>query len=130
MKAEQINSVSGQIVDAALRIHKELGPGLLERVYEVILAHELRKRGFQVDRQLSVPIVFEGLHFDEGIRIDLLVERTIIVGLKAKEKILPIDKKLLLTYLRLMNKPLGLLINFNEELLKNGIHRIANNMPE
>lgn len=122
------NEIAAQIVDAAFKIHSKLGPGLLESVYEVILAQELQKRGLRVARQVSIPIVYEGTRFDEGFRADLIVEDKVIVELKSVETIAPVHKKQVLTHLRLMNLKLGLLINFGEELIKNGISRIANGL--
>jgi GxxExxY protein len=118
------------VVDAAFQIHHRLGPGLLESVYEIVLAHELRKRDLKVIRQVAVPIIWDNLHFDEGYRADLLVEDKLIVELKSKEKVIPVDKKQVLTHLRLADKRLGLLINFGEELIKNGISRIVNGLEE
>jgi GxxExxY protein len=124
------NEIAREVVDAAFKIHQALGPGLLESVYEIILAHELRKRGLDVARQLPVAIVWDNLHFDEGFRADLLVENKVIVELKSKEEVIPVDKKQVLTHLRLLDKRLGLLINFGEELIKSGISRIVNGLPE
>jgi GxxExxY protein len=104
----------------------KLGPGLLESVYESVLAHELRKRGFTIERQVSIPIVYDAIKFDEGYRADLLVHNAVIVELKSVEKILPVHKKQLLTYLKLADKELGLLLNFGENLMKDGIHRVVN----
>jgi GxxExxY protein len=125
-----INEISGQIVDAAVKVHTVLGPGLLESVYEVALAYELRKRGFQVDRQRPVPIVYEEIQFDEGFRLDVLVNDQVIVEIKSVEDIKSVHKKQLLTYLRLQDKRLGLLLNFNVDLMKEGISRIANRLQE
>ena len=124
------NEISKEIVDAAYQIHQRLGPGLLESVYEVILAHELRKRGLSVVRQLPVEIVWDDIHFDEGFRADLVVENKVLVELKSKEKVVAADKKQVLTHVRLLEMRLGLLINFSEELIKNGISRIVNGLPE
>ncbi len=124
------NETAKQIVDAALRVHKALGPGLLESVYETALFHEIRKRGFSANRQLPVTFVYDGNRFDEGFRIDLLVADCVIVELKSVEKVLPVHKKQLLTYLRLSEKKLGLLINFNTALLKEGITRVVNGLPD
>ena len=115
------NEIATQIVDAAFKIHTTLGPGLLETVYEVVLAHELQKRGLRVERQVPVPIAWEGIKFNEGFRADLIVEGKVIVELKSIETVAPVHKKQVLTHLRLMNLKLGLLINFGEELIKNGI---------
>jgi GxxExxY protein len=123
-----LNHVSGQIVDAAFKIHSRLGPGLLESVYERILAHELEKRGLKVVRQFPVPIIYEGIRFDEGFRADLVVEDSVIVELKSVETFAPVHAKQVLTYLKLMNLRVGLLINFGAPLLKDGIKRIANNI--
>ena len=124
------NEIAKVVVDAAYHVHQALGPGLLESVYEVILAHELRKRGLNVERQTPVSIIWDNLHFEEGFRADLLVEDKVIVELKSKEQVVPVDKKQVLTYLRLTNRRLGLLINFGEELIKNGISRIVNGLDE
>lgn len=124
------NDLSREIVDAAFHIHQELGPGLLESVYEAILARELTKRGLRVVRQHPVPIVYDGLEFDEGFRADLIVDDLVIVELKSVEQLAPTHKKQLLTYLRLADKRLGLLINFGAVLIKDGIHRVVNGLPE
>lgn len=120
--------ISKEIVDAACHIHVKLGPGLLESVYEVLLAYELKQRGLQVQRQVSVPLEYEGIRFDEGYRLDVLVENKVVVEIKSIEEISNVHKKQLLTYLRLMDKRLGLLINFNEELIRNGIIRVVNGL--
>ncbi len=122
------NEIATQIVDAAFKIHTALGPGLLESVYEVVLAYELKKRGLHVARQVPVPIAYEGIKFDEGFRADLVVEDKVVVELKSTEAVVPVHKKQVLTHLRLMNLKLGLLINFGEELIKNGISRIVNGL--
>jgi len=124
------NEIAHEIVDAAFHIHKALGPGLLETVYEVVLAHELEERGLQVVRQQTVSIIFKGLHFDEGFRADLIVEDKVIVELKSVEQIIPVHKKQLLTYLRLADRRLGLLINFSSAVIKDGISRIVNGLQE
>ena len=124
----RINEISGQIIDASLEVHRALGPGLLESVYEGALAYELDLRGWYVERQVDVPARYKTLTFDVAFRADLIVEGLIIVELKSIEKLLPIHSKQLLTYLKLTDKRLGLLINFNETLLKNGIVRLANNL--
>ena len=122
------NEIAKIVVDAAYHIHRRLGPGLLESVYEVILAYALSSRGLNVERQAPVPIVFDGMKFDEGFRADLIVEDKVIVELKSVEKIAPVHKKQLLTYLRLADKRLGLLINFGASLIKDGIFRVANGL--
>ena len=124
------NEVATQIVDAAYPIHTSLGPGLLESVYEVVLAYELENRGLRVVRQQAVPIVYEGTRIEMGFRADLIVEDKVIVEIKSVEAIAPVHKKQLLTHLRLADKRLGLLINFNVALIKEGIKRIANGMPD
>jgi GxxExxY protein len=125
---KDLNYISGQIVDAAVLVHSRLGPGLLESVYERILAYELGKRGLSVERQVPVPIVYDHLRFEEGFRADLIVERVIVVELKSVEAFAPVHAKQLLTYLKLLDVRLGLLINFATPLLKDGIKRVANNL--
>jgi len=121
-----LNDISGQIVDAAIHVHSRLGPGLLESVYETVLAYELQKRGLAVERQTPVPIAYETLRFEEGLRADLLVEKSVLIELKSVETLAPVHSKQVLTYLKLLNCRLGLLINFNVPLLKDGLKRIAN----
>jgi GxxExxY protein len=130
MSNQPINDISREIVDAAFHIHQRLGPGLLESVYEAILAHELTVRGLHIVRQQPIPIAYDDIHFDEGFRADLVVEEKIIVELKSVEQVAPVHMKQLLTYLRLSDKRLGLLINFGTELIKDGIHRVVNRLPE
>ena len=124
------NEIAHEIVDTVFHIHKALGPGLLETVYEVVLTRELEKRGLSVVRQQPVPIIFGDLKFDEGFRADLVVEGKVIVELKSVEQIAPVHKKQLLTYLRLADKRLGLLINFGSAVIKDGINRIVNGLEE
>ena len=124
------NAVASQIVDAAYRVHTTLGPGLLESVYQAALAYELEKRGIHVTRQQAIPVVYEAVRIDAGFHADLVVEDKVIVEIKAVETISPVHKKQLLTYLKLANKRLGLLINFNVVLIKDGITRIVNGLPE
>ena len=124
------NEIARVIVESAFHIHTCLGPGLLETVYEVVMAHELRKRGLVVERQVPIPIGYDDLKFDEGFRADLIVEGLVIVELKSVESLLPVHGKQLLTQLRLSGRKLGLLINFGESLLKHGIKRIVNGLPE
>ena len=123
----ELNELSSKIIRAAITVHKELGPGLLESVYQSCLAIEIGAMNIDAQKEVPLPVVYRGqkIH-DEGFRIDLLVESTIVVELKSVEKVQNIHKKQLLTYLRLAEKPLGLLINFNEVLLKDGITRIIN----
>ena len=122
------NEIAKIVVDAAFQIHKRLGPGLLESVYEIVLAYELKKRGLNVKRQVPVDIVYDDIKFDEGFRADLIVEDKVIVELKSVEKVMPVHKKQLLTYLRLADKRLGLLINFGSELIRDGISRVVNGL--
>jgi GxxExxY protein len=124
------NELSKQIVDAAYRIHTTLGPGLLESVYALTLAWELEQRGLRVVRQLEVPVVYQGIRIEAGFRADLIVEDQVIVEVKSVETLAPVHKKQLLTYLRLADKRLGLLINFNVVLIKDGITRIVNGLQE
>jgi len=123
------NQLSKLILDAAFKIHSRTGPGLLESVYEILLAHELRKSGLRVGRQVPIPIRYDELTFDEGFRVDLLVENQIIVELKSVEQLAKVHSKQVLTQLRLSGRHLGLLINFGEWRLKDGIERIVNGPP-
>jgi GxxExxY protein len=126
-----LNLLSSQIIKAAINVHKELGPGLLESVYQACLAIELSTLGLKCESEVPLPIFYHGEKvMEEGFRLDLLVGDQVIVELKSVEQVQPIHLKQLLTYLRLSNKPLGLLINFNQILLKDGIHRIANSLAE
>ena len=124
------NAIAKEIVDSAFRVHTALGPGLLESVYEAALAHELRERGLSVARQSPVPITYREMVFDEGFRADLVVAGRVIVELKSIERVAPVHKKQLLTYLRLSEKKLGLLINFGALRIKDGITRIVNGLEE
>ncbi len=119
------DEVAKEIVDSAFKVHRELGPGLLESVYEICLAHELIKRGLDVRRQVNFPIMYDGERLDTGLRLDLLVEDRVIVEIKAVENHKPLFEAQVLTYLKLSGKRLGLLINFNVMLFKDGIKRIA-----
>lgn len=123
------NSLSGEVVDSAYRIHTTLGPGLLESVYESALAHELTKRQIPFRRQHPISVIYDGLPIHSAFYADLLVADELIVEIKSVETLTPVHKKQLLTYLRLSGKTLGLLINFNVLLIKNGITRIANSEP-
>lgn len=118
------NLITGNIVDAALKVHTALGPGLLESVYEACLIHELNKRHFKTASQISLPVFYDGVTIDLGYRIDLLVEDEVIVELKAVEKLHPVHKAQLLSYLKLSKKHVGLLLNFGELHLKDGIERV------
>jgi len=121
-----INGLSGLIIEAAMKVHSALGPGLLENVYESCLIHELRKIGLKVIAQLALPVIYDGVTIDVGYRVDLIVEDCIIIELKTVEKILPIHEAQLLSYLKLSGRKLGLLINFDVVHLKNGSKRMAN----
>jgi len=122
------NEIATIIVDAAYKIHKRLGPGLLESVCETTLAYELAKRGLQLRRQQAMPVFYESVQMDVGFRADLIVEGKVIVEIKSIDAIAPVHRKQLLTYLRLTDKRLGLLINFNVELIKDDITRVVNNL--
>lgn len=122
---DEVDRVAAQIVDAAFRVHSSLGPGLLESVYEACLVHELSKRGLRVSQQLALPVVYDGIRIDAGLRIDLVVEDCVIVEVKTVENLAPIHHAQVLTYLRLTGHRLGLLINFNVGAIRNGIKRIA-----
>ena len=122
------NAIAEAILDAAFKIHRRLGPGLLESVYEAVLERELSKEGFIVVRQQKIAIRYEDLVFEDAFRADLIVNNLVIVELKSVEDLHPVSAKQLLTYLRLMGLKLGLLINFNEALLKDGIKRVANGL--
>ncbi len=124
------NEIGKIVVDSAVRLHKELGPGLLETVYEVLLTHELQQRGLHVERQVSIPITFHGIQFDEGFRADMIVESRVVLELKSVEKTTNVHKKQVLTYLRLTGLKLGYLLNFGEGLMKDGISRILNGQVE
>lgn len=128
MNMKELDDITGAIVDAAMKLHMELGPGLLESVYESVLARALERRGFHVERQKVIRFEYDGMVFDEGFRTDLLVEGRVVVELKSVEKLASVHSKQLLTYLRLMNLPVGLLINFGAATLKEGLHRVVNNL--
>jgi GxxExxY protein len=123
--SQEEDQVGKAVVNAAYCVHKELGPGLLEKVYEVCFCHVLTKNGFLIKRQLDIPIVFEGIYFEEGLRIDVMVNDLVICELKALENVNPVWEAQLLSHLRLTNKRLGYLINFNVPLIKNGIKRMV-----
>ncbi|HEV7330339.1 MAG TPA: GxxExxY protein [Flavisolibacter sp.] len=123
----EINTITGAIVDESIKIHTDLGPGLLESVYEELLAYRLGKSGFIIRRQVPIPVVYENIKMELGFRADLIVEDCVIVEIKSVEALAPVHHKQLLTYLKLTGITVGLLINFNEELLKKGLKRIVNN---
>ena len=124
---KDIDVVSGDVLDVALRLHRDLGPGLLESVYEAVLAGRLATMGYPVVRQRPIDIAFEGLRFEAAFRIDLLVDHRLVVEIKSVERLLPVHAKQLLTYLRLTKQPVGLLINFGGATLKEGVRRLVNN---
>ena len=124
-----INDVTGAVVDAAMQVHSVLGPGLLESAYEACLAYELRKRGIEVTVQVELPVIYGEVRIDLGYRIDLLVERSVVVELKTVTKLLPVHEAQLLSYLRLGDFRAGLLINFHTARLKDGIKRMVNALP-
>ena len=125
-----IDTIAAEIVDSSLKVHRELGPGLLEGVYEACLAHEMIKRGFHVERQKAQPVYYDGIIMDVGYRLDLVIDDLVIIELKAVTELAPIHQAQLTTYLKLSRKSLGFLINFNVPLIKNGIRRIANQFQE
>lgn len=122
------NYLSGIIVDICYHIHVELGPGLLESIYEEILFYELSQQGLNVKRQLPIPVIWQEIKMDQGFRADLIVEDCVLIEIKSVSSIEPVHKKQVLTYLKLTGLKLGMLINFNEALIKNGITRIVNNL--
>ena len=124
------NEIAKEIVDAAFKIHKHLGPGLLESAYEALLAYELVRRGLHVTLQQAVPVFYEDVRLDLGFRADMIVEEKVIVELKSIEQLLPVHKKQLLTYLRVADKRLGLLINFGSSVIRDGIVRVVNGLVE
>jgi GxxExxY protein len=124
----ELNDISGRIVDAALKVHSALGPGLLESTYETCLLFELHRRGLTAQRQVELPVIYDSVRIDCGYRIDLLVANAVIVDVKSVESIAPLHQAQLLTYLKLSGRKLGLLINFNVPHLKDGIKRFANNL--
>lgn len=126
----ELNEITAEIIDAAMKVHRALRPGLLESAYKTCLAFELRKRGLKVETEVAVPILYDGVVIDVGYRMDLLAEDQVPVELKAVSEIIPIFKAQLLSHLKLSDKRVGLLINFHVELLKDGIVRMANNLAK
>jgi GxxExxY protein len=124
------NEIAKIVVDVAFHIHTRLGPGLLESVYEAVMVHELRKRGLRVESQVPVPVEWDGLRLEIGFRADIVIEGKVVLELKSVEAVARAHKKQLLTYLRLTNCRLGLLMNFGEELIKDGISRVVNRLPD
>ncbi len=123
---EELEQIAKDVVDASMKLHMALGPGPLESVYTVILQKKLQERGYQIEREVPIPIEYEGIQFELGFRADLIINGCFIVELKSVEKLAPVHAKQLLTYLKVTDTRLGLLINFGEALLKDGIKRIAN----
>ena len=123
----EIDQITGTIIDSAMRVHTALGPGMLESVYEKCLRHELKKRGLSVESQVWLPVIYDGEEIEGGYKIDLLVEHEVVVELKVVEQVLEVHKAQLLSYLKLADKRVGLLINFNVVHLRDGIRRLVNN---
>ena len=123
---DRIEALAAIVIDCGYHLHRSLGPGLLESAYELILAKVIEGRGLQVSRQVAIPITYDGVVIDNAFRADLLIENTLLVELKSSERIAPVHAKQVLTYLRLMNLPLGLLMNFGQPTFKSGLQRIAN----
>jgi GxxExxY protein len=124
------NEIGTRVIEAAITVHRELGPGLLESVYEVVLARELKDLGLNVERQVPVPITYKGVRFDEGFRADLIVENKVLLELKSVERMMPAHKKQVQTYLKLTGLKLGYLLNFGEDVLKSGITRCVNGLED
>jgi GxxExxY protein len=127
---EKLNQITENIISAAIDVHRTLGPGLLESAYEACLAFELAERGLKIEQQKPLPVIYRQVKLDCGYRLDLLVEEAVVVEVKTVDRIAPIHKAQLLSYLRLSGRKVGLLINFNVEFLKNGIVRLVNNFPD
>ena len=121
-----IDRITADVIDEAIRIHRELGPGLLETVYEAVLGKALERRGYQVARQVPVAIDYDGLHFEAAFRVDLLIDGRVVIEVKAVETLGKVHAKQVLTYLRLLKQPVGLLLNFSEATMKDGIRRLVN----
>lgn len=130
MNAEELNRLTEAIIQAAIEVHRTLGPGLLESAYEACLAFELAQRGLKVERQKPLPVVYKDVRLDCGYRLDLLVEDKVIVEIKAVDQLLPVHEAQLLSYLRLSGCRVGLLINFNVKVLRSGIRRLVNDFPD
>lgn len=130
LNRDRINALSSLVIGAALEVHKTLGPGLMESAYEVCLCHELSLRGIPHQSQILLPVKYKGIQINADYRIDILVDDCLLLELKSVEKVLPIHKAQTLTYLRLSSLWLGLVINFNVEMLRDGIHRVVNGEPE
>jgi GxxExxY protein len=127
---DRLDAITRRIIGAAIEVHRRLGPGLLESAYEACLAYELQQLGMKVERQKPLPVLYKEVKLDCGYRMDLVVEDEIVVEIKAVERLVPIHEAQLLSYLRLTNKRVGLLMNFHVRLLKNGVKRIVNEFPD
>jgi len=127
-QAKHLDEITGIVVDACVKLHKSVGPGLLESIYEVILTRDLERRGLRVERQIPISFEYDGLRFEDALRADILVESLVVVELKSVERLLPVHPKQVLTYLRLLKLPVGLLVNFGAPTMKEGLHRIVNNL--
>lgn len=123
---KSLDEITGEVVDAAYKLHRDIGPGLLESVYEVVLARDIERRGLRAARQETVSFEYDGLHFRDCLRVDLLIESRVVVEIKSVEKLQPVHPRQLLTYIRLMHLSVGLLINFGAPTFREGIHRIVN----
>ena len=128
MTREAIEAIATQIVDASLYVHRQLGPGLLESTYQTCLAHELRKRGMSVECEVALPVCYDGIEIEAGYRVDMLIEDLVFIENKAVQSILPVHEAQLLTYLKLSNRQLGFLINWNVPRIKDGIKRMVNQL--
>ena len=128
MTPTELNDITGKIIEYAIKVHKTLGPGMLEGAYEICLMHELVRYGFEVERQKKLPIVYDGIRLDAGYRIDLIVNGCVIVEVKAVERLHPVHEAQLLSYLRMTGLSLGLVMNFNMKLLRDGVKRVVNNL--
>jgi GxxExxY protein len=124
------NEIGTIVIESVIAVHRELGPGLLETVYEIVLVRELQERGLKVERQVPVPIEYKGIRFDEGFRADIVVDGKVILELKSVERVMPAHKKQVQTYLRLTGRKLGYLLNFGDALMKSGITRCVNGLEE
>lgn len=124
------NEIGKIVIDTAIAVHRELGPGLLESVYRVVLGYELLQRGLSIEQEVAIPIIYKGKQFDQGFRADLIVEKKVIIELKSIDKTSPAHKKQVQTYLKLANCKLGYLLNFGEELMKSGITRCVNHLDD
>lgn len=128
MTPTELNEITGKIIELSIKVHKALGPGMLEGAYEICLTHELVKNGYSVERQKKLPILYDGVRLDAGYRLDMIVNGAVIVEVKAVERLNPVHEAQLLSYLRMTNKKLGLLINFNMKMLRDGVKRVVNNL--